>query len=462
MLGCACGFTCGTRNAWRRHVDKFAGTDEALDHVQVPLVEGGGGASSRLARSLHGPQPLDLLDEQDPAARQLSLGSSPGSPSCGEAQTPKTPSEYMTPKTPARPATFTQLPWILRKDRDGASSSFASTARATTASGGCSSSPVTRQGRRDHTGSSQDDEPADLPARTKTCPSLAGPGRPETGAEPRAGICSRLAGAGRKVGLTRQLSPGGRRLRLLLVRHAQSANKCAESRKGSRGKKEADPELSFLGYDQANALVSRLKTEVGDQYDRRPVLVVSSPMRRCLLTIQPSVQKLQLPARSTFCHGRCYEFGCAGTAHRGSSAEAIRLDFPEFEPVGFSAAGTWDYRGDNVKETELECRERGLAIAEWLREEAPSLLEAADGSPSTATPTIILCSHQTISDLLCQILVDGTARRWEYGEIRYGLHNTGITELFLNSDGSATFGFQDDCFHADGLAAAPIRRRSYT
>ncbi|CAK0837567.1 unnamed protein product, partial [Prorocentrum cordatum] len=49
----------------------------------------------------------------------------------------------------------------------------------------------------------------------------------------------------------------------------------------------------------------------------------------------------------------------------------------------------------------------------------------------------------TISDLLCQILVDGTAKRWEYGEIRYGLHNTGITELFLHGDGSATFGLRD-------------------
>jgi hypothetical protein len=192
-------------------------------------------------------------------------------------------------------------------------------------------------------------------------------------------------------------------------------------------------------------------------------------MRRCLLTIQPSVQKLRIPPGSTFCHGRCYEFGCAGTAHQGSSSESIRFDFPEFEPVGFSAAGTWDYRGDNVKETEPECRERGLAIAEWLREEAPSLLEADDGSRSPSrspsrsrdTPTVILCCHQTISDLLCQILVDGTAKRWEYGEIRYGLHNTGITELFLHNDGSSTLGFRDDFFHADGLVAAHFRRRSF-
>jgi len=264
-------------------------------------------------------------------------------------------------------------------------------------------------------------------------------------------------------GPIRSLSSKDDIIRLLLVRHAQSANKALKPGQ----KASANPALTDVGYDQSEALGARLSSELGRHTNKADggLLIVSSPMRRCLLTIQPTVQKLRLGPGAVLCHGSCFEFGCAGNAYAGCRFDSIADEFPEFSPVGFNQKGLWDYRGDSDKENEAEARLRGIRIVEWLRIDALALLEKLPREASTSTPpTIVLCSHQTISDLLCHIMVEGSADSWSYGEIKYPLRNASMTELLLQpSTGRATHGIPDDQRHSSsGLRAstwAPGRLR---
>lgn len=220
-------------------------------------------------------------------------------------------------------------------------------------------------------------------------------------------------------------------LRLLLVRHAQSANKG----RAPNEKASPDPGLTQLGELQAQALGERLELEFRNTSNS--VKVVCSPMRRCLLTILPAIQRLHFAVENCFCHGGWYEYGCAGLQHAGSTAAEIVAEFPQFKPVGFNATGRWDYRGQNAKENESECRARVERLAHWLQSEGHNLCGM---SADCMSGTVILVTHQTVADLLCQVLIDGTSARWAYGEIKYKMQNTGITEVNLFADGSAQFG----------------------
>lgn len=233
---------------------------------------------------------------------------------------------------------------------------------------------------------------------------------------------------------------------MLLVRHGQSANKSlAQGQKPS-----SNPGLTEVGYAQADALGARLAREFGhvERKKRTDLLVVSSPMRRCLLTIMPTVKLLGLNTNNCLCHGSCFEYGCVGTEYAGTTFAEIEAEFPEFRPVCFNAKGSWDYRGDNMKENEKECQARAKRIVDWCRHDARKFL--GSNVAGKVAPTVVLCMHQTISDLLCQLLVDGTYSNWEYGDIKYALHNTGMTEIFLHPDGKATFGIMDDDSHSNG------------
>lgn len=237
------------------------------------------------------------------------------------------------------------------------------------------------------------------------------------------------------------------------MRHAQSANKNrAEGQAAS-----ADPGLTDLGHEQAEALGRKLSTDFRSLLLTKGTaasgaVIVSSPMRRCLLTIRPAIELLRLGPDSVFCHGACFEYGCAGTAHAGSSVADVAAEFPEFSPVGFREDGMWDYQGSSPKENEVECRQRVLRIGDWLRTQAPNLLRRH--ASDTGLPTLILVIHQTLSDALCRLLVDGSVEEWEYLDIVYKTSNACITELFLQpSGGLATIGMPNDSLHLSHLRA---------
>lgn len=228
-------------------------------------------------------------------------------------------------------------------------------------------------------------------------------------------------------------------MRLLLVRHAQSANKDKTSPKKLRP--EHDPGLSELGYAQSEALRDKLVREYSK--NKQNLLVITSPMLRCLLTIVPTVQYLSLPSDRCLCHGGCYEYACVGSHFRGTPSDQIVASFPEFTPEGFQSNGLWDYCGSHEREDESECRARCVRIARYLCGRARTLAMMPGRSPAT----IIFSTHQTIADILCQVLVDGTAESWSYGNLKYSLHNGGVTELSLRPDGKATLHRRDDYAH---------------
>lgn len=167
------------------------------------------------------------------------------------------------------------------------------------------------------------------------------------------------------------------------------------------------------------------------------------------MTMHPAVSQLALPEECRLCHGGCYEYGCAGTEHPGTPLEEIACDYPDLRPVGFSDEGTWDYRGESPKEEEPECKARAERIVQWL------LAVAEEQSANT----VVLVSHQTMADLLCRAMVEGSTDSWAYGEIRYRLQNAGITELFVQTDGRAVFGARNDGLHLrnDGVHLMDLR-----
>lgn len=250
-----------------------------------------------------------------------------------------------------------------------------------------------------------------------------------------------------------KISDKAPQMRLLLVRHAQSANK--ERAVGQEAAK--DPGLSELGQLQAEALGQKLARDLLPRRRRcgpsegAGIIVVSSPMRRCILTIMPAVRELRLPRGSCYCHGACFEYGCAGLGFPGTAQKDIVNEFPDFEPIGFNAHGMWDYRGESEKETEPECRARATRLAAWLRGQGAALLQSRTPA-HVETPTLILVIHQTLADALCHCMMQGDAEQWAYAAIQYKLSNAAITDFLVYSDGRATLESRNDNAHLFGVA----------
>mmetsp|Transcript_119593 Transcript_119593/g.338502 ORF Transcript_119593/g.338502 Transcript_119593/m.338502 type:complete len:337 (+) Transcript_119593:84-1094(+) len=215
-------------------------------------------------------------------------------------------------------------------------------------------------------------------------------------------------------------------LRVLLVRHAQSGKKESSNFLGG---KASDPELSNIGSEQAQRLAAWLGEELREVAPQG-VLVVTSPMRKCLLTILPAVRALELPRESCICHGGAYELGCAGTAIPGSSSRQIEEEFA-CRCTGFGPIG-WGYQGDSPTETESDMVLRVRRLVAWLQDTAALELQAKEG---VADRVLLLCMHETILDLIVRVLVDGDVAFNVNGEIKHKLKNSFITELLWSATG---------------------------
>lgn len=251
----------------------------------------------------------------------------------------------------------------------------------------------------------------------------------EATAEEATATAPSLAAFAAREGARRSMPPrlgfaSTKATRLLLVRHGESTNK-----KRAQGVvAEADPGLTELGFKQAEAVGRRLVRELRGAEET--LLLACSPMRRCLQTALPLIRQLALERERCICHFGAFEYGCAGRSHAGSSKSEVEAQFPEFQAFGCSEQGTWDCQSEHDRETEEECRLRGERLIAWLRAQ---VLQGVG--------TLVLVSHQTISDLLGQILLKGTAKDWTYGDIDCcRLRNAAFTEIFLHPDGCSTFG----------------------
>jgi 2,3-bisphosphoglycerate-dependent phosphoglycerate mutase len=230
--------------------------------------------------------------------------------------------------------------------------------------------------------------------------------------------------------------------RLLLVRHAQSANNVSsdEARERYLGDAERihaesertrvpDPELSKAGFEQAELLAHALAPMLrGDR-----TLLVSSPMRRALLTAAPMAARAGLERERFLCQGDLYEIGgCyyGDAAHPTTTAAQLEAEFP-VRCRGIGPDG-W-YVGRTGAESSDEARERVDRIITWIEHTLAS----------DAHDLVVVIGH---GDLFTRWL-----RRWFGIPWARGLAivhaNTGITKLTWSRDAGALLEFTNDLRH---------------
>merc|ERR1711957_1008180 len=165
------------------------------------------------------------------------------------------------------------------------------------------------------------------------------------------------------------------------------------------------------------------------------VLFVASPMLRCLETSLPTIQALNLPRDCWICHGSAYELGAAGLDMPGLTQFETEQVYP-CRCIGFTAKG-WDYQGCSSLETKPEFLSRIQRFIRWIQQDA-FLSQPLQDSSSAELPTLVLCMHLTILDLVMRSLVDHETLEDYNGEIKYKIHNSFFTELLRHADGSVS------------------------
>jgi 2,3-bisphosphoglycerate-dependent phosphoglycerate mutase len=163
--------------------------------------------------------------------------------------------------------------------------------------------------------------------------------------------------------------------RLLLVRHAQSQNNVSsdEARQRFHGDaerieaesertREPDPELSEAGRKQAELLAEALAPRLRGHR----TLLVSSPMRRALLTATPVANRAGLAREQFVCEADLFEVGgCyyGEVAQPSTTSAQLEAEFP-VRCRGIGADG-W-YAGRTGPESNNEARERIDRVINWV------------------------------------------------------------------------------------------------
>lgn len=385
-LECSCGFTCGTPTAMQKHRGRCS-----LDARSLPAT----------------PHHREESSEQPAVSR--SLTTSPGDHK--RAQLRHASSSVQSYKTQLR-----------RQGSDG------------TICCPCGFTCGTPMAWDKHQLRCQLKELPNQPSEAPAAPEAASaPRRPKAMTDP----------GGSMAGAATVPSRGVKRktLRLLVVRHGESANRTTGSPKCP------DPGLSEKGHRQAAALAQRLQ-EFEKEASAGHLRILCSPMLRCLETIRPALELLPpLPHGSCICHGACYEHGCAGRSFPGTPADEIVERFPQFLATGFTAESGWDYRGGSDKESSEECATRAKSVVQMLRQNMEELWESSSGS----SPVLILVGHQTLGDLLLHLLLEGHCKDWQYGTPKYKLKNASISELHVNPSGQVTAKDISSDYHVVGI-----------
>jgi 2,3-bisphosphoglycerate-dependent phosphoglycerate mutase len=230
--------------------------------------------------------------------------------------------------------------------------------------------------------------------------------------------------------------------RLLLVRHAQSANNVGsdEARELFAGDAERiqvesertrvpDPELSEAGRKQAELLADGLAPMLrGDR-----TLLVSSPMRRALLTAAPLAARAGLDRDRFVCRGDLFEVGGCyyGDAARPSTnAAQIEAEFPvRCREIG---ADGW-YAGRTGPETSSEARERIDRVIAWIEHTLAS----------DEHELVVVMGH---GDLFTRWLRQWFGIPWARS-LAIVHANTGITRLTWSRERGALLDFTNDLRH---------------
>lgn len=110
-----------------------------------------------------------------------------------------------------------------------------------------------------------------------------------------------------------------------------------------------DPPLAAYGEAQAKEVAEHFSSLPENE---RPTAIFSSPYYRCLQTIQPTAQALNLPSYVEHGLGEWYSPVAPGTGlhPRPSAASTLKQWFPEIDPTGWSTTWYPSRRGEDVEE----------------------------------------------------------------------------------------------------------------
>lgn len=222
-------------------------------------------------------------------------------------------------------------------------------------------------------------------------------------------------------------------MRLIIIRHAQSANNALED----QSVRVAEPHLTEVGEQQAEYLAQALAEsglrdpklrDGARQFDR----LFSSPMLRALQTAAPLSRTLELPVEVWVdiheCGGMWQDHGQHDgiIGYPGLTAAEMAAAFPGYIiPPQVTAAGWWN-RG---QEQAHECRARTARVVARLRSWAGS------------EDRIVMISHGDFANNLIQALLDASAPVWIH------MYNTGVSVVDFRPDGTLGLRFVNRVDH---------------
>lgn len=217
--------------------------------------------------------------------------------------------------------------------------------------------------------------------------------------------------------------PGGNGVRLLLVRHGQTAWNAAAGQERFRGR--TDLPLDDFGHDQAGALAKRLQDE--------PIRAIyASPLRRTRQTVAPLAERLGLVVQP--------------------ETRLLDIDYGLFQGLDHQeAAATFPQQYRSWLSSPGQVRMPGGEGLDDVRGRLVALLD--DLARGHRGQTVLLAGHQVVNKVLACILLGlDLDRIWQVGQ------DTAAISVFQQVAGSwHTLRLNDTC-HLLGAGVVPARR----
>lgn len=254
-------------------------------------------------------------------------------------------------------------------------------------------------------------------------------------------------------------------MRLFIIRHGQSHNNLVDFESTSHEeyirRRHADPDLTPLGWRQAEAVATHLATATTVDhlpgYDPYPAAgycitrLFCSPMRRAMQTAQPIAREIGVAPEI---HVDIYEFGGMYTGdyqkpetcvnYPGMTPSEIESEFPGYIIPDSITNNGWYSGSHELHETSLLRIKRAASFFHELAAESNRQHEKHEH--------VAIVVHADFSNFLLQELLGHS----ETKRLAYLFHNTSITMLEFVPSGSIRVGYVNRSQHltADVYAEA--------
>lgn len=250
-------------------------------------------------------------------------------------------------------------------------------------------------------------------------------------------------------------------MRLYIIRHGQSHNNLvdyeAKSHEEYIRRRHADPDLTPLGWRQAEAVATHLSTattaEYFASYNPFPkdgygiTRIFCSPMRRAMQTAQPIGREIGVAPEI---HVDIHEYGGMFTGdhhhpetcvnHPGMTPSEIESEFPGYIIPGSITEKGW-YSGTH--ENYKRFQERIKRAANFVRNLAAESNQRTQLSEGNSHEHVAIVVHADFIDHLLKELLDHP----EQPNFGYSFFNTSITMLEFTPSGRIRVGYVNRCEH---------------